>query len=1320
MIEKLEPEFIFGNADSEATMKDVFSSILKMKSKFSKYSDLPNYVKTINKDKIDELVIKQSRIFNHLESSIFKFISTQHIKYLELVNLKIFKPKAMENIFSQIKDSGLETLILSGGNFEKESIDQFSSLLKNKHLNLKVLKLINVNISSLNAIEIMKGLLNQEQLFCLDFSRNKLNEDFLKKLEDFVINSSSIRHVFISSCNLKEGHIKSFVSKVFKFADILETLDISGNVVTSNSVKEMIELLRSDSSVKICNFYCSMKEYDHKVVRDMNKILGLNRRKIARKNLCKRIEEGKTENVEILKEMFPLENFSIAVLLLAYEKMLKDNPELKPLRDKCKTILENSKTASSGNNNSFEGETILDFFLESNLKRERGIEKLDFSFFSFPDKVFANIDFDDNFRLMKIIIFTGNNLEEIPKKLFELKNVEQLILANNRIEHLPDEISKLCKLKVLDLRHNHIRKLNQNISKLKNLTDLFLHNNNISHIKGGILGELKNLTVLTLHSNFLDAMPPDLSESVESIRELTATRNLFHYLKQMCYELWGNRDTIANFSNHSIEHMPYEIALNKELTELDLSNNKLKYLPPHISCLTKLKKLDLRNNELLELPPQLRYILPNLELYLHGNNNLKFPKEIPLEPHLPIKPTFIPTLSQFLENIEKLEYTRKTVNVFAIVDDQNDFKNFTNNFLSRPPPPRQAEISVTPEYEIKRKVNKISQSVHLSQESNNLKEDSPFKNENLINEVNKNFTSQPKEIEESEKWYDDCVVGDVRFKITSFDNIHIFSHYFYLFSENSETIFVIISSLNNNITDILSKIQTIRCTNKKPIIILGNNAQQYNKNKRKTVESYCTMKFLKMYNNICGVMFMTNERVKEFKNLILKLHSQLPKTTYNELQLEYLIECEAKFNYPFTLIKNQEMNKLIKGCKFKEQLTDNLIIENMHNNGSLVYFNKSTWGENKIIFLEPRLLISIIKHILEFSRETNGLLNIYDCFCKFLIKNNFLIFSNVWMSVFIHFIKKIELVFDFPLNDSIRSQFRRDLKFFDKELQERGYLVTYEFPDPPCDWSVLKDLWDTFVPFQNPVNNPMGVENDQSCIFNNRRQEQPQSNEEQFFEKWFHITVYPEHIFNKLIFQVMSCQRVKPLRLWKNLVVCRIETMAVFVIGVFTSENETFLRFGLKGKNASQFFFILNDIFETTLSMTLKGSRIALSHAVIPLTDCDEDAVVKLSTFELAIFEKKHQINCPACSENDIDHKLEPTRVAPYLSLNHLSMFLLKFENLLERKEIGRGSAGIIYRALLQESPNTSCVVAVKELNLEDEEDTEDFEKTSRLIESWR
>ena len=89
-----------------------------------------------------------------------------------------------------------------------------------------------------------------------------------------------------------------------------------------------------------------------------------------------------------------------------------------------------------------------------------------------------------------------------------------------------------------------------------------------------------------------------------------------------CYELWGCRSNYANLSFRKMDHLPYEIYLLENLTELDLSNNKLKSIPPQIAYLTNLKKLDLKNNELTEFPSQTVKLLTNLEtLILSGNPN---------------------------------------------------------------------------------------------------------------------------------------------------------------------------------------------------------------------------------------------------------------------------------------------------------------------------------------------------------------------------------------------------------------------------------------------------------------------------------------------------------------------------------------------------------------------------------------------------------------------------------------------------------------------------------------------------------------------------
>ncbi len=76
---------------------------------------------------------------------------------------------------------------------------------------------------------------------------------------------------------------------------------------------------------------------------------------------------------------------------------------------------------------------------------------------------------------LKILFLVHNEIKQIPKEIGQLKNLEILNLRDNKIKEIPKEIGQLNNLKILDLSYNKIEKIPKEIAQLKNLEKLYLH-----------------------------------------------------------------------------------------------------------------------------------------------------------------------------------------------------------------------------------------------------------------------------------------------------------------------------------------------------------------------------------------------------------------------------------------------------------------------------------------------------------------------------------------------------------------------------------------------------------------------------------------------------------------------------------------------------------------------------------------------------------------------------------------------------------------------------------------------------------------------------
>lgn len=117
----------------------------------------------------------------------------------------------------------------------------------------------------------------------------------------------------------------------------------------------------------------------------------------------------------------------------------------------------------------------------------------------------------------------ANRIDEFPRDLLDLKNLEALILNGNAIPILPTQIEKLTHLNKLDISSNIISTLPTQIGKLKELTELTFASNNISMLPTQI-AHLENLQSLDIACNEIEKVPETILK-MPQLKILSLSRN---------------------------------------------------------------------------------------------------------------------------------------------------------------------------------------------------------------------------------------------------------------------------------------------------------------------------------------------------------------------------------------------------------------------------------------------------------------------------------------------------------------------------------------------------------------------------------------------------------------------------------------------------------------------------------------------------------------------------------------------------------------------------------------------------------------------------
>jgi hypothetical protein len=154
--------------------------------------------------------------------------------------------------------------------------------------------------------------------------------------------------------------------------------------------------------------------------------------------------------------------------------------------------------------------------------------------------------------LLKITTLDISNkkLSELPKELFNLTNLEQLLASENSLMHLPKEIEKLKKLSILDLSRNTLYGLPDEVGNLSNLSSINLSfNDDLTELPDNI-GNLTNLIKLYIACPNLDYVPMSITNLIKleylSICESTNIRRHDDEYATWLYRLLENNCDIVN------------------------------------------------------------------------------------------------------------------------------------------------------------------------------------------------------------------------------------------------------------------------------------------------------------------------------------------------------------------------------------------------------------------------------------------------------------------------------------------------------------------------------------------------------------------------------------------------------------------------------------------------------------------------------------------------------------------------------------------------------------------------------------------------------
>lgn len=221
-------------------------------------------------------------------------------------------------------------------------------------------------------------------------------------------------------------------------------------------------------------------------------------------------------------------------------------------------------------------------------------------------------------------------LTSIPKEVFQLKHLKNLILGRNytndeNFKHrnyltdIPEGIKSLQSLTHLDLTGNAFSNLSSHLSKLKNLVALNLSQNQFRKVPKGLFQISNQLEVLNLSQNGLSAIPNQFSK-FNQLEQLDLSYNQLNNFPHVLYVFFQLKN--LDLAYNKIKELPEQIGQLTALQRLNLANNKIQALPKTFANLTGLQQIDLSNNQINQLPGNIHQLRFNLKSLDVSNNQL--------------------------------------------------------------------------------------------------------------------------------------------------------------------------------------------------------------------------------------------------------------------------------------------------------------------------------------------------------------------------------------------------------------------------------------------------------------------------------------------------------------------------------------------------------------------------------------------------------------------------------------------------------------------------------------------------------------------------
>uniref|UniRef100_A0A8D3BF61 PDZ domain-containing protein n=1 Tax=Scophthalmus maximus TaxID=52904 RepID=A0A8D3BF61_SCOMX len=229
-----------------------------------------------------------------------------------------------------------------------------------------------------------------------------------------------------------------------------------------------------------------------------------------------------------------------------------------------------------------------------------------------------------NCQALKKLSMPDNDLSSLPTTIASLVNLKELDISKNGIQEFPDNI-KCCKgLSVVEASVNPITKLPGGFTQLLNLTQLFLNDAFLEYLPANF-GRLSKLRILELRENHLKTMPKSIHRLTQ-LERLDLGSNEFSEMPEVLEQIHNLRELWLD--NNSLQSIPGSLGKLRQLRYLDLAKNRIETLDTDISGCESLEDLLLSSNMLQHLPDTIGMLKKLTTLKVDDNQLTSLPNTI--------------------------------------------------------------------------------------------------------------------------------------------------------------------------------------------------------------------------------------------------------------------------------------------------------------------------------------------------------------------------------------------------------------------------------------------------------------------------------------------------------------------------------------------------------------------------------------------------------------------------------------------------------------------------------------------------------------------